>query len=448
MKRGMGISWRRAARRTGPGWVAILVLLGLGLAPGCGKEDVSQPEETPNNVVVAFYQSETAFAENAGRIEINGERIDREWGSEFTPERPYTQLRLSGEQGYGDPGTPRYVSVKAVYTDTHLYLLLQWSDDEADELKDAFRFVGPSLSDPIRTCTEVGGTTVCDSLFRRGPQDSLLTQAWWLQFGEDDKIAVAFEVIPSGANGGTFSEIGCQAACHLGEAITFGAMDYGRLDVWYWLAGRTNPVRNIFNLQDNPADASQGLPGYLDDWYADRAAGLIPDEGWPCYVPNFVPETHVPKYVYRRKDDRFSDPPDNCENRFGGECVINNGVSLAYLWRDLPTVFYPAMSARDTLNDAIQPDPRKWVRGDIVPGYLLTYPAESRADVRGKGTFNDESGVWTLEVARRLQTSDPEHDVRFDPASGASYAFTVAVFDASARKHWGSEAAILQFGEK
>lgn len=448
MKRGMGICRGDAARLAGPSGVAILVLLGLGLAPGCSQEEASQPEETPNNVVVALYQSETAFAENAGRIEIDGERIDREWGSEFTPERPFTQLRLSGEQGYGDPGTPRYVSVKAVYTDTHLYLLLQWSDLDGDVLKDVFQYVGPSLSEPIRTCAEVGGKTVCDSLFRRGPQDSLLTQDWWRQFGEDDKFALAFEVVPSGTDGGTFSEIGCQAACHSGTAIPFGPLGYGRLDLWYWLAGRTNPVRNIFNLQDDPADASQGLPGYLDDWYSDRSAGLVPDEGWPCYVPNFVPGSQIPKYIYRLKDDRFSDPADNCVNRFGGECIINNGVPTSYLWRDLPTVFYPTLSPRDTLNETVQPDARTWTTGDIVAGYLLTYPAESRADVRGKGTFNAETGAWTLEVARRLQTSDTEHDVSFYPASGASYPFTVAVFDASAEKHWGSEPAILRFGDK
>lgn len=445
----MGIGFGAGARCPGSGFLGLIALLGLAFAPGCSEEQASRPEDTPANIVVALYQSPEAFTETTGRIEIDGERIDREWGSEFTPERAFTQLRMSGEQGFGNPGTPRYISMKAVYTDEHLYLLLQWNDQTGSAIKDAFRYIGPTLSEPIVTCTQVGGTTVCDSLFRRGPQDSLLTTAWWEQFGDDDKLALAFEVVhSSGVDGQAFAEAGCQAACHAGSALPFGPLGSGRLDLWYWLAGRTNPVRNIFRMQDTPAEPTQGLPGYLDDWYSDRVAGLLPDEGWPCYLPNHDPGAHIPKYVYRRKDDRFSDPPGLCENRFGGECIVNNAVPLTYLWRELPTVFYPSMSPRDTLNETTQLPLRKWVTGDIVPGYLLTYPAASRADVRGKATFDEDNGVWTLEVARRLRTADPEHDVAFDPASGASYAFTIAIFDASSREHWGSEPAILRFGEK
>jgi hypothetical protein len=449
---GIGGRFRSVGRRR---VVALVAATGaatvLGVAAwttGCSKEQAARPDDTPTNVVVAFYESPDVWAH--GVIEINGERIDREWGSEFTPDRPYTQVRLSADEGNGDPGTPRYLSMKAVYNDTHLYLLLQWNDPAADELRDQFRYLGPTLSEPIVTCSHVGGTTVCDSLYRTGPQDSLQSPSWWEQFGDDDKLALAFEVAPSGTGGESFENVGCQAACHAGAAIPFGALGYGRLDVWYWLAGRTNPVRNIFNLSDNPKDPTQGLPGYLDDWYADQIAGLVADDGWPCYLPNFEPGSHVPAHTYRTKEDHYYKPsnPDQCLNTFLGDCIVNNGVPWAYLWRDFPTVYYPPFGARDTTNQTIQPDARKWVHGDEVPGYWLTYPTDSRADVRGKATFDEDRGVWTLEVARRLRTPDPEHDVTFNPDDGKSYTFTVAVFDASTRRHWGSEPIVLRFGEK
>ncbi len=450
----------RTARRPGSGPRRLSASLGLAavsmliavtcLWAGCGQPDVSKPETSPTNIVVAYYQPPERFTEDTGLIELNGERIDKEWGSEFTPERPFSQVRVSAESGNGNPGTPRYVSMKAVYTDTHLYLLLQWADWGANELKDAFRYVGPSLGSPIISCVQVGAQTVCDSLYRRGAQDSLMLPIWWERFGDDDKIALAFEVAPVEDARGTFESVGCLAACHVGSAPPFGAVGAGELDIWYWLAGRTNPLRNIFNLADDPNEPRQGIPGYLDDWYAIPGAGLLPDPGWPGYLVNALPGSAVPRYVYRRADDPFYNPPDpdHCPNRFGERCLRNNGVSFAYLWREIPTIYFQSFSPQDTLNETITPDVRKWVRDDIVPGYFLTYPSDSRADVRGKGNYDEERAVWTLEVARRLDTGAPAHDVVFDPEAGKSYYFTIAVFDASTQNHWGSEPQILQFGPK
>lgn len=427
--------------------LGLLLVVAVGILwVGCGEEQVSQPEESPTNLIVAYYQSEDDFA--AGLIEINGEREDIEWGSEFTPERPYTHIRLSAAAGAGDPGSPRYVSLKAVYTDEHLYMLAQWVDYAPDVLKDVFVYVGPDLSAPIVSCAEVGEQTICDSLFRHGAEDSLLTSAWWMRAYDDDKFALAFEMEPAFDDRGGFAELGCQVACHPGSAPPFGPMGGGRLDVWYWLAGRTDPIRSLFNPYNDPDDPTQGIPGYLDDWYIDRSFGLAPDPGKPGYWQNYDPGSRIPKWAYRCDDDNFCEPsdPDQCRNEFGEKCRPNNGVPYAYLWRESATARFDLFSPGDTLNETIVPDSRKWVRGDIVPGYLLTYPRGSRADIRGKGGFEEDLGVWTLELARELDTGDPESDIIFDPDVGRQYYFTVAVFNASTRSHWGSEPQMLVFG--
>jgi hypothetical protein len=444
----------------GAGWGdwrrRILLVAGLGAVVlsglwfGCSDKVPSEPQDSQTTVLTAFYQSPENFLE--GIIEIDGERIDREWGSEFTPERGFTQVRLSAEDGAGDPGTTRYASMKAVYTDTDLYLLVEWIDPQPDQIKDTFVYLGPDLTAPMIRCVNVGGRIVCDSLYRRGPEDSLLTRNWWTQYGEDDKLAIAFEIEETSGSGSTFAEIGCHVACHGDGTQDFGPLTSGRLDLWYWLAGRTNPLRFIFDPNDPDRDEpAQGIPGYLDDLYVDAQGGILPDEGTPGYWPNFDVGVGVPRQVYRRSDDPLFEPPNpaQCQNEWGGECRPNNGVALLYLWREKYDAFYAPFGARDTLNQAIQPDPRKWQFGDLVPGYVLTYPTGSRADVRGKAKFNEDNSVWTLEIGRKLNTNRTTHDdVEFDPEAGKPYYFTVAIFDASTSTHWGSGPQMLVFGPK
>jgi hypothetical protein len=419
-----------------------LLLLGVGFS-GCSEELPPAPEEKSTNSMVAVYQSPEEFEDN--KIEINGERLDREWGSEFTPDRPYTHVRVSREHGAGDAGPPRYVSMKALYTDEHLYLLVQWPDDSADLLDDVFVFTGPSLGAPIVTCSQVGGQTVCDSTYRSGPQDSLMTRNWWRQVGDDDKFAIAFEMTPASGALGAFADVGCLAACHT-AGRSFDNLERGRLDVWQWYAGRTNPLRNLFNPYDDPDDPEQGIPGYLDDQYMDPGAGLIPDEGVPGFQPNFLPGEGIPLYVYRRDDDPFHDSPnENCTNYFGEPCRTNNGVSTAFIWRNNLNARVTLFNRADIFNESVMPDARMWAPGDVVAGYLLTLPRDSRADVRGKAIFDDDVGVWTLEIARRLSTGYPLQDVSFDPDAGLEYRFTISIFDGATADHLGSEPVVLVF---
>lgn len=440
----------RWAGRNAAALAGIGIVSGLGLLwIGCSENQVSQPEEPATNVVTATYQPAQQF-EESGKIDLNGERKDIEWGSEFTPERPYRQVRVSAENGSGDPGPPHYVSVKAVYTDEHLYMLFQWMDPSPDVLKDVFIYNGPTLSEPVISCAEVGGETVCDSLFRHGLQDSLLTSAWWFRSGDDDKLALTFEMEPAGDERGSFDDLGCLALCHVGREPAFGPMTNGRLDLWYWLAGRTNPIRNIFGRTDDPEDPLQGTPGYLDDWYVDASFGLVPDPGRSCYWENCEPGAAIPTYVYRRVDDPFFEPPEGeiCENEFREPCRANNGLPYSYLWRESATAHYETFAAGDTLNETIRPEVRKWRKFDIAPGYLMSYPRGGRADVRGKGGFDEERSCWTLELARALNTGDSESDVIFDTDPAKRYYFTVAIFDASTQQHWGSEPQVLMFGPK
>lgn len=421
-----------------------LFLAGLVVWGGCQKtDDILQPSPDAKTVLRAIYRSPAEFTRNP--IVLDGQMVEQEWGGDAVE---FLNVRISDENGVGGNATPAYVSMKAVYTDRDLFLLVRWIDGRADEYKDGRLYVGPDLNIP--------GIYGC--------RQELMDDAyWWTEyFGyvpDEDRLAIAFEIEPAGNAMGSYRQIGCQAACHLQETPAFGRLDYGRLDVWQWLAARTNPVRDLFDLNDNPENPLYGLPGYLDDLISDAYSGLVSDPGTPSYVPNFEPGRNVPLYVYRNRapDDPYAFPrdPASCTNVIGELCRANNGLGFDFLWRDYPEIPVRRFSECDTAFLAQPRDarPREWRPGDFVPGWIVTYPTGSRADVHGKGSWDrvqptDPVGVWTLEIGRRLRTADQIHDVTFYPDSSLTYAFTVAAMDNSGRDQRGSEVQTLRFEPK
>ena len=270
---------------------------------------------------------------------------------------------------------------------------------------------------------------------------------------DEDRLSLAFEMEPTDDVLGTFREQGCLVACHLNQSPSFGRPAHGRLDVWQWLACRTNLVRNKYTATDNGNFPAFGIPGYLDDFCADPVGGLVPDPGRSCWLPNTVPGSNRPRWIYRPGDDPFFKPvePGNCFSDFGEDCRANNGLATYYLWRNNVERVPREFSVVDSINYAVLPagkEPRKWRYGDRVSAFYYTYPKESRADVRGKAAFDEKAGIWTLEVGRPLRTSDGVNDLQFTGEPGSEFVFAAAVADNSAQRHWGSGPQVLRFGSK
>ena len=372
------------------------------------------------------------------QIILDGQALQQEWGG---ADQPYLNVRVSSEEGSGDPGPPAYVSMKAVYTDRDLFLLVQWTDPTENNAKDAMYYMGP------------------DSIYKlphdpRGCVPALKSEFYWMRNPEqdEDRVSIAF-LIDTTSTGNPLSDFGtrgCLMACHGGETPVFGRVESGYLDVWEWLASRTNPVRDLYTRRDDPGSPRYGVCGYLEDLYADAIGGLQPDPGTSSFWPNFDEGSNVPLWVYRRADDTLIDPTNpNLRNEWGEKARKNNGLSIAYLWREDPDLEVSHFSECDTMNEAPLPlgtPNHTWTTGDRAPGYILTYPRGSRADIHATGLFN--AGVWTLEIGRLLATSDAIHDVTFAPAPERKYIFTVAVMDNSGRVHRGSQPQILVFDPK
>ncbi len=127
---------------------------------------------------------------------------------------------------------------------------------------------------------------------------------------DEDRLAIAFEVDDAGNAAGSFRTLGCKAACHSQETPSFGRLDYGRLDVWQWLASRTNPVRDLFDQTDNPENPLYGLPGYLDDLQADPALrGYPPTPGRASYLPNFSSPAAMSRFGFTVRRLRMTRTP-------------------------------------------------------------------------------------------------------------------------------------------
>ncbi|MBD3337130.1 MAG: hypothetical protein GF355_16565 [Candidatus Eisenbacteria bacterium] len=471
-------------------WLVGLAAIGLGFLLGACEEDLPPvPETEATNVVTAFYLS-TEDLDGIEDFGINGEALDAEWGGPLQEGREYSQIRLSAAHGAGDPGPPLYVSMKAMYTEEDLFLLFQWPDLEADERHSFMRYVGPDLPLIEILCgPEYADTTVvrdtifnpapgyeeiiecepggedcdtfyvrtevvideCDTTFVYGCREELTNPDNWEQFGNEDRLAIAFQIEPVGDERGAYAEQGCLVACHPSESPAFGRPAQGRLDVWHWLASRTNPVRDLYRDTDNPEFPQFDTPGYLDDMVADPSNGLVADPGLAAFARNFDPGSTIPTWIYRCEDDVLCEPDDpNRPNAFGERARKNNGVDLRFLWReDRQFDRFPVFTECDTINEIPLPigsDPRYWRRGDTVPGYVLTYPEGSRADVHGKGVWEEK--IWTLEVARPLATGDAAFDVQMRSEAGFEILFTLAIMDNSRTVHWGSEPQILRFGLK
>lgn len=418
--------------------VGCLVALGLLGPGGCQKtDDLLDPGVIDDATVLhAVYRSTEEAASNP--IVLDGQAIEREWGGGGGG-HDYMNVRVSSENGVGEAGPQAFVSLKAVYTDTDIFFLIRWVDNSPDESKDAMFYVGTPLDSLDIVCPPA---LVDERNWVRNPGNAY----------DEDRISIAFEVDSAGSDLGPYSEFGCMTACHATETPGFGRLGYGRLDIWQWLAARTNPVRDLYDRRESASNPTHGIPGYLDDLFADAFGGLQADPGSPAYRPNFVEGSDLPLYVYRERDDPFVRPqdPSSCFNEFGeNPCRKNNGVSLAYTWREEIEVHVAQFASCDTTNFAPLPlgtEPSKWTTGDQVNGWLLTYPRGDRANVHGKALY--ELGVWTLEVGRPLNTGNPAYDVIFRPEAGRSYVFTVAVMNNSGTVHLGSEPQRLVFDPK
>jgi hypothetical protein len=159
-----------------------------------------------------------------------------------------------GMMGQGTFGEQEKVSIKAQYSDTHVYMLFRWPDNEKS-MNRMYQYNGEN---------------------------------WGKTEGNEDRFNIAWDIGESSPN---FYMMGCMASCHyMMTDEPYMATNYSdeKLDLWHWKSQRTDPA------------------GYADDQFiqsevdfsADEITGRkADDKTGGSYVSNWDSEMQRPLYA-------------------------------------------------------------------------------------------------------------------------------------------------------
>ena len=257
------------------------------------------------------------------------------------------------------------ISIKSVYTDSELFLLVVWEDDSESIYANQWIYDGKKWG--IRQEVRVKGEP---------PRDA-----------DSDRLGFQWVINDSIKE---FPDKGCTVLCHSPEKEDkmYTNSPGERTDIWLWKAAITNPL------------------GYADDNFLDNTNLSIKDEpdkikrinaahrgddiepGGVDFEPNIMGDK--PKWMYKKGG--------SSNNPF-----LIRGTEISF-------------------------NPSGFKKGDTLPGWCLARPKGSRGDIDASGRYYKDDLTWVVEIRRKLTTGDKEHDVQFNDLK-KSYYFGLAVWE-------------------
>lgn len=355
-------------------------------------------------------------------------------------------------------GTNPNVVMKAAYDNNKLYLYIEWIDSDISAANHAAQLNAPA--DPLKTDTTNGYTSQ----------------------GNSDKVALAFDIANATSAAGTFVDKGCAATCHNNKMQTLS----GSADIWNWDLAISEPL------------------GYAKDMTTDATSGLTYDAGItmevsnkttpanprsaPAYEWDGVEQTLLrpdgksttldPAYYLINKtpftgdivngDNQYHNAVYGCAHCHGddGNGVGPTGEGTAF---NVPGVNGKYSRAAFKTFSAGHTGSTYWAQVPVgsqddliayikalgsLPGYYLTTPAGSSADVwsisnvtRSRiNTFSAHT-LYKVLLVRNLTTPNAD-DVQFTSPEGKTYPFGIALMDNDGKNHIGSLKQTLTFKPK
>lgn len=272
------------------------------------------------------------------------------------------------------------VSMRSMYTNDSVYFLLQWPDQELSERRAPWVYNGNG---------KFSKAPVAPAGFN--PED----MANWTKrpdgYAYEDKAAIIWNINNSTKN---FNSTGCFIACHpdaTPRPLKYTNADGELLDMWHWKLVRTDPYARLDDQYvDNTSDVK-----------VNKGAGRKGDPGGPDYDPNEKPDKSGPAFVSK---DKLTAPPYAIRNENKREITDADITALK--------------------------------QGDEIPSIIIGTTAiatkTDRSDVNGKGFYDAQKKMWTLEIGR-MMTTGSKYDVQFDPKN--PYFFGVAIFNNAQIEH-------------
>jgi len=257
------------------------------------------------------------------------------------------------------------ITIKSVYTKDRLYFRLSWKDWTESKSMDQWVYEGGKWR------------VKQEKRWEDEPPWDADSDRFCFQWPLRDETLVK-----------KFSEKGCAVLCHKPEKEnkmhTNGPHEAS--DIWQWRASTTNPL------------------GYAEDGFLDHTNISKKDE------PNTEKRINAAH--------KWDDPGP------GKLISVRNKEAEGPKWMSKASTKEPLLIK----GQEVPIDMSKIKNGDTVPGWLLARPQGSRGDIDAAAKYDKAKGEWTLELSRKLVTSDKEHDVQFEDLSKPYY-FGIAVWE-------------------
>ena len=284
--------------------------------------------------------------------------------------------------------------LRAAYDGEYIYLVMQWKDDKASDRRQPWvkQSDGSWKTAPAKPLPYDGYTW--------GPTSDAEKSA----NAYEDKVALMWNTYGANTVAG-FDRSGCAVTCHDPEnnfrpGKTYFYSNENRAakkytntpgeiaDIWHWKFVRMN---QHYKLDDQ----------YVQFWEPNTGSpkdgGRASDEGSGGYADNIATNG---KPTYRSKGS-ITAPPFY---------ILNNEKQL--------------LTAQELAGLPV---------GAMIPNMITAGPTGKRADVDARGNHDPLTGMWTLEIRRKMVTGD-DKDVQFDNLL-REYVFGVAVFDNAQIEH-------------
>jgi hypothetical protein len=312
----------------------------------------------------------------------------------------------------GYVGNAYNVSMRAMYDDANIYMLMEWDDPTGNFNRQPF-FFDPTTK---RWRQEAGEHTV--------NANGQITRP---AFGED-KFGVLWNINNSIADWGSKT---CWASCHTGLGAANGyARHYTnsateRIDMWHWKSVRDNPG----NMDDQYQDNTQPN-GRKSDPSVSGTGAL--DNRQDLTITGTTTVVRVPKYVIPGRDNYF----------WISKAEIDNGTAKLITAVNADGILtYNGGVIDPNGNPEFQRDGAA-VGKKGIPSVSTSLLQGSRGDIEAKAVHTLGRG-WVLEIKRKLKTEDAVNDVDF--SSLADQAFGIGVFDNTGHSHATKAGLMLKF---
>ena len=362
----------------------------------------------------------------------------------------------NGLTDFSKGGDPK-ISIKAAYDSANIYILAEWYDSTVNPSQGVWLYNGKY--DQYKPTEATGG---------------------WTSQRNSDKLALAFEIANASSPAGTFSNVGCQACCHVNGSNTVMTPTSGTVDIWNWNLSTSSPLGLMHDMVSNATglsnDAGTALATRNTSGTTDRSGPAFEWDGTPQSVtlPSGTTSLLDPSYYLLNKTAMPGNAVNgealytaNCETchgvgGIGGESIAINSIGQnkksRAAYKDAMDNVADMSGYWGVMNAQQRDDIVTYLRGLAgAPGYCLNAsPSGSTADIsvvtnvtptnisNSMFASTNHHTKYQVLIIRKLKTNNAD-DIQFDLSTNKIYNFGIAVMDNDGKNHVGSAKQVLTF---